>query len=97
MPSGHATVSGRIANVEVIDETSIPDDNPHLIRFGSGLVIDDDLFFVDNVDARSLTDSANLIFFDDLALKLADRVFVSGLSQRQRRVAECAYNPTSRN
>ena len=78
-PPGHATVSGKIANVEVIDETSFPDDNPYLFRFGSRLVIDDDLFFVDNVDARSMTDSANLIFFDDSALKLAGRVFVSGL------------------
>ncbi len=80
LPSGHATMSGRIANVEVIDETSAPDDNPHLIRFGSGLVVDDDLFFVDNVNARGLTDSTNLLFFDDPKLeRRADRVFVSRL------------------
>ena len=79
MPSGHSTVSGRIVNVEVTDETSSPDDNPFLFRFGSGLAIDDDLFFVENVDARGLTDWPSLIFFDDSALERADRVFMSNV------------------
>ena len=80
MPSGHATVSGRIVNAIVSDMTLSPDDNPHLLRFGSGLNIDNDLFFVENIDARTLTDTSNLIFYDDLApAQQNNLVFISNV------------------
>lgn len=80
MPSGHATISGKISNVEVTDETSSPDDNPYLIRFGSGLVVDEDLFFVKNIDTWCLTDWPSLIFFDDSSLEQSDRVLLSDIN-----------------